>query len=123
MTMHLPDGSTLQLGSATASYQIEGATSEDGRGPSIWDTFAARPGATRDGRDGSVACDSYHRYPEDLDLVAGLGAGSWYRFSIAWPRIVPAGTGAVEPFVYLPDGPACAARAIGYLRGLGARRA
>lgn len=96
MTSHLPDGSTLQLGAATAAYQIEGASTEDGRGPSIWDTYAARPGATKDGRDGSVACDSYHRYAEDLDLVAGLGPGSWYRFSIAWPRIIPAGTGAVE---------------------------
>ncbi|WP_028644785.1 GH1 family beta-glucosidase [Nocardioides sp. URHA0020] len=95
MTTHLPDGSTLAFGAATAAYQIEGAHTEDGRGPSIWDTFALKPGATRDGRDGSVACDSYHRYEEDLDLVAGLNAG-WYRFSIAWPRIIPAGTGAVE---------------------------
>lgn len=95
MTQHLPDGRTLEYGVASAAYQIEGASTEDGRGPSIWDTFAARPGATRDGRDGSVACDSYHRYAEDLDLVAGLGA-RWYRFSIAWPRIVPGGTGAVE---------------------------
>lgn len=95
MTQHLPDGSRLSYGVATAAYQIEGATTEDGRGTSIWDTFAAVPGATRDGRDGSVACDSYHRYAEDLDLVAGSGAG-WYRFSVAWPRIVPAGTGQVE---------------------------
>ncbi|MBB3042061.1 GH1 family beta-glucosidase [Nocardioides soli] len=96
MTQHLPAGPTLAFGAATAAYQIEGAAREDGRGTSIWDTFAARPGAIRDGRDGSVACDSYHRFEEDLDLVAGLGAG-WYRFSVAWPRIVPAGTGAVEP--------------------------
>jgi beta-glucosidase len=95
MTTHLPDGSTLAFGAATAAYQIEGAHIEDGRGPSIWDTFAAKPGATRDGRDGSVACDSYHRFEEDLDLVAGLNAG-WYRFSVAWSRIIPAGTGAVE---------------------------
>jgi beta-glucosidase len=95
MTTHLPDGSTLAFGAATAAYQIEGANTEDGRGPSIWDTFAAKPGATRDGRDGSVACDSYHRFEEDLDLVAGLNAG-WYRFSVAWSRIIPAGTGAVE---------------------------
>jgi beta-glucosidase len=95
MTTHLPDGSTLAFGAATAAYQIEGAHTEDGRGPSIWDTFAAKPGATRDGRDGSVACDSYHRFEEDLDLVAGLNAG-WYRFSVAWSRIIPAGTGAVE---------------------------
>jgi beta-glucosidase len=95
MTSHLPDGSTLAYGVATASYQIEGATTEDGRGPSIWDTFSARPGAVRDGKDGSVACDSYHRWEEDADLIAGLGVG-WYRFSIAWPRIVPGGTGRVE---------------------------
>jgi len=95
MTQHLPHGSTLAFGVATAAYQIEGAHTEDGRGPSIWDTFAAKPGATRDGRDGSVACDSYHRFEEDLDLVAGLNAG-WYRFSVAWPRIIPTGTGAVE---------------------------
>lgn len=93
---HLPDGSTLAFGAATASYQIEGAATEDGRGPSIWDTFAARPGTTRDGRDGAVACDSYHRYAEDLDLVAGLGRDAWYRFSVAWPRILPEGTGRVE---------------------------
>jgi beta-glucosidase len=96
MTLHLPDGETLAFGAATAAYQIEGATTEDGRGVSVWDTFAATPGATRDGKDGSVACDSYHRYPEDAALVADLGA-QWYRFSVAWPRIVPAGTGAVEP--------------------------
>ncbi|CAI9416783.1 Beta-glucosidase [Nocardioides sp. T2.26MG-1] len=95
MSLHLPDGSTLAYGAATASYQIEGASTEDGRGVSIWDTFAARPGAIRDGSDGSVACDSYHRYEEDADLLAGLGVG-WYRFSIAWPRIVPEGTGRVE---------------------------
>ena len=95
MSMHLPDGPTLAYGVATAAYQIEGATAEDGRGVSVWDTFSQVPGATRDGLDGSVACDSYHRYEEDLDLVRDLGVG-WYRFSLAWPRIVPAGTGRVE---------------------------
>jgi beta-glucosidase len=95
MTLNLPDGPTLAFGAATASYQIEGATTEDGRGVSIWDTFAATPGATRDGKDGSIACDSYHRYAEDVALVADLGVG-WYRFSVAWPRIIPTGTGAVE---------------------------
>jgi len=92
----LPDGTTMAWGTATASYQIEGATTKHGRGTSIWDTFAARPGAVRDGRDGSVACDSYHRVEEDLDLVEGLGVG-WYRFSLAWPRIVPEGVGRIEP--------------------------
>lgn len=95
MTLHLPHGPAMAFGAATASYQIEGATTEDGRGVSIWDTFSARAGATRDGKDGSVACDSYHRYAEDADLLADLGVG-WYRFSVAWPRIVPGGTGAVE---------------------------
>ncbi|MCB8955095.1 MAG: beta-glucosidase [Nocardioides sp.] len=95
MTQHLPAGPSLAYGVATAAYQIEGATSEDGRGASIWDTFAARPGATRDGRDGTVACESYHRFTEDLDLVRDLGVG-WYRFSIAWPRVLPEGTGRIE---------------------------
>ncbi len=95
MPSNLPNGTTLAYGVATAAYQIEGAVAEDGRGTSIWDTFAARPGTVRDGRDGSVACDSYHRYEEDLDLVAGTGVG-WYRFSIAWPRIVPEGVGRIE---------------------------
>jgi beta-glucosidase len=96
VTTHLPDDTTLAYGVATAAYQIEGATSEDGRGPSIWDTFTARPGTVVDGSDGSVACDSYHRYEEDVALIRGLGAG-WYRFSISWPRILPEGTGRVEP--------------------------
>ena len=96
MTSHLPDPSRLAWGVATAAYQVEGATTEDGRGPSIWDTFAARPGAVVDGSDGAVACDSYHRVEEDVDLVAGLGV-DYYRFSIAWPRVQPGGTGPVEP--------------------------
>ena len=91
----LPGPERLELGTATASYQGEGASTEDGRGPSIWDTFTARPGAIRDGSDGSVACDSYHRYTEDADLVADAGL-DWYRFSVAWPRIVPEGRGRVE---------------------------
>ena len=96
MRNHLPDGASMEFGTATASYQIEGATGEDGRGPSIWDTFTQQPGAVRDGSDGAVACDSYHRADEDVALVADLGV-AWYRFSIAWPRIVPTGTGRVEP--------------------------
>ena len=91
----LPGPERLELGTATASYQVEGASTEDGRGPSIWDTFTARPGTIRDGSDGSVACDSYHRYTEDADLVAGAGL-DWYRFSVAWPRILPEGRGRVE---------------------------
>ena len=73
-------------GCATSSYQIEGAGSEDGRVESIWDRFAATPGKVRDGSNGSVACDHYHRWPEDLDIARDMGLGA-YRFSIAWPRI------------------------------------
>jgi beta-glucosidase len=96
MTAHLPDPTRLAWGVATAAYQVEGATTEDGRGVSIWDTFATRPGAVVDGSDGSVACDSYHRVDEDADLIAGLGVDH-YRFSIAWPRVQPTGSGAIEP--------------------------
>jgi beta-glucosidase len=93
---HLPDGSRLVYGTATASYQVEGSTTADGRGPSIWDTFAARPGTIKDGSDGTVACASYERLDEDLELLAGLGV-AYYRFSVAWPRVQPTGSGAVEP--------------------------
>ncbi|WP_458042561.1 MULTISPECIES: GH1 family beta-glucosidase [Bacteria] len=86
-----PDGFTF--GSATASYQVEGAFDEDGRGPSIWDTFSKTPGAVWNGDTGDVACDHYHRVESDLDLMQDLGLGA-YRFSIAWPRIQPTGTGA-----------------------------
>ncbi|MFC6082083.1 GH1 family beta-glucosidase [Sphaerisporangium aureirubrum] len=80
-------------GTATASYQIEGAVTAGGRGPSVWDTFAHEPGRVRDGHTGDVACDHYHRWQEDVELMDGLGVGS-YRFSIAWPRIQPDGVGA-----------------------------
>jgi beta-glucosidase len=83
-----PDGFTW--GVASASYQIEGAVSEDGRLPSIWDTFSHTPGKVDGGDTGDVACDHYHRWPQDLDLVAGLGIPS-YRFSVAWPRVLPDG--------------------------------
>jgi beta-glucosidase len=82
-------------GVATSGYQIEGATHVDGRGPSIWDTFASVPGAVAGGDTGEVACDHFHRLDEDLDLLAWLGVDR-YRFSIAWPRVQPDGTG-VEP--------------------------
>ncbi len=81
------------IGSATASYQIEGAVREDGRGPSIWDTFSHTPGATLNGDTGDVADDHYHRWESDLDLMADLGLHA-YRFSIAWPRIQAEGRGA-----------------------------
>ncbi|UWZ40277.1 beta-glucosidase [Dactylosporangium roseum] len=79
-------------GAATASYQIEGAAAEDGRTPSIWDTFSRTPGKTLGGDTGDVACDHYHRYREDVALMADLGLQS-YRFSIAWPRVQPGGSG------------------------------
>jgi beta-glucosidase len=82
----------FRWGSSTSSYQIEGAAREDGRGESIWDRFCALPGNIRDGSNGDVACDHYHRWPEDLDLACSLGSNA-YRFSIAWPRIFPQGRG------------------------------
>ncbi|MDP9134348.1 MAG: GH1 family beta-glucosidase [Actinomycetota bacterium] len=91
--MSFPDG--FQWGVATASYQIEGAVSEDGRAPSIWDTFAHTPGAVRDGDTGDVANDHYHRWREDVELIAGLGV-DLYRFSLAWPRLQPSGRGALN---------------------------
>jgi len=83
-------------GTATASYQVEGAGHEGGRGECIWDTFSRKPGAVYAGESGEVACDQYHRYAEDVAIMAELGFDS-YRFSIAWPRIIPAGTGKVNP--------------------------
>jgi beta-glucosidase len=82
-------------GVATSSYQIEGATAEGGRGRSIWDTFAATPGRVVDGDNGDVAVEHYHRYAQDADLMAGLGVDA-YRFSIAWPRVQPTGSGPVN---------------------------
>ena len=88
-----PDG--FVWGSATAAYQIEGAVDADGRGPSIWDTFSHQPGRIVDGTDGDVACDHYHRWRDDVALMADIGLAS-YRFSVAWPRIVPDGSGEVN---------------------------
>jgi beta-glucosidase len=82
-------------GTATAAYQIEGAAHQDGRSDSIWDTFCATPGKVRNGDDGSTACDFYHRYPEDIALMAELGLDA-FRFSIAWPRVLPDGRGRVN---------------------------
>jgi beta-glucosidase len=83
-------------GSATAAYQVEGAATEDGRGPSIWDTFSHTPGKTIDNATGDVADDHYHRYKEDIALMKALGVKT-YRFSIAWPRVFPQGAGAPNP--------------------------
>ncbi|MCK8680827.1 GH1 family beta-glucosidase [Streptomyces lichenis] len=82
-------------GTATSAYQIEGAVAEDGRAPSIWDTFSHTPGTIDGGDHGDTACDHYHRWPEDIALMRRLGTGA-YRFSIAWPRIVPGGDGPVN---------------------------
>ncbi len=83
-------------GTATASYQVEGAANEDGRGVSIWDTFSRTPGKVLHGHTGDVACDQYHRFQEDIELMKGLGLEA-YRFSIAWPRIFPEGRGKQNP--------------------------
>src|SRR5438105_11440419 len=82
-------------GVATASYQIEGAANLDGRGPSVWDTFSKTPGKVKNGDSGDVACDHYHRYKDDIKLMQDLGVKA-YRFSIAWPRVIPDGDGAVN---------------------------
>jgi beta-glucosidase len=88
--MAFPDGYTW--GAATSAYQVEGSLTVDGRGPSVWDTFAARSGTIRDGSNGEPAADQYRRYAEDIALMSTLGLGA-YRFSIAWPRIQPTGSG------------------------------
>lgn len=85
-------GSDFLWGVSTASYQIEGSTTADGRGKSIWDSFCEEPGRVKNGDSGEFACDSYKRWPEDVDLLRELGVGA-YRFSIAWPRIQPTGSG------------------------------
>jgi beta-glucosidase len=82
-------------GAAVSAYQIEGAVAEDGRGESIWDRFSATPGKVVNADSGAVACDSYHRYRDDVRLMQELGLGA-YRFSISWPRIVPEGRGRVN---------------------------
>jgi len=91
---HFPKG--FIWGTATASYQIEGAIHADGRGESIWDRFAATPGKIITGEIGEPACDSYHLYKEDIALMTDMHLNG-YRFSIAWPRIIPDGSGQVQP--------------------------
>jgi beta-glucosidase len=89
----LPPG--FHIGVSTASYQIEGAVAEDGRGASIWDTFSHTPGRIKGGDTGDIACDHYHRYRDDVALMAELGVDA-YRFSVAWPRIQPEGSGPAD---------------------------
>jgi beta-glucosidase len=85
---------TFVWGVASSAFQIEGASTADGKGPSIWDEFCGLPGAIADRSDGRIACDHYNRLESDLDLIAALGVGA-YRFSISWPRIQPTGSGEV----------------------------
>ncbi|MCT2584231.1 GH1 family beta-glucosidase [Actinophytocola gossypii] len=82
----------FRWGVATSAYQIEGATGEDGRGQSIWDTYCRVPGMVEGGENGDVACDHYHRMPADVELIRSLGVDT-YRFSVAWPRVQPGGRG------------------------------
>ncbi|GII75267.1 beta-glucosidase [Sphaerisporangium rufum] len=91
--LRFPDG--FVWGAATAAYQVEGAAAQDGRGPSIWDAFSHTPGNVANGDTGDVACDHYHRYADDVRLMAGLGLRA-YRFSVSWPRVMPAGRGPVN---------------------------
>ncbi|SEP45396.1 Glycosyl hydrolase family 1 [Rhodospirillales bacterium URHD0017] len=82
-------------GVSTSSYQIEGAANTDGRGGSIWDVYSKVPGHVMNGDTGDVACDHYHRYAEDIALMREVGVGA-YRFSVAWPRVLPTGRGEVN---------------------------
>ncbi|QDM29734.1 family 1 glycosylhydrolase [Tardiphaga sp. vice304] len=93
-TRSFPNG--FVWGTATSAYQIEGAATEDGRGRSVWDTYAHIPGKIRGGAHGDRASDHFHRYKEDVALMKALGTTA-YRFSIAWPRVFPDGTGAANP--------------------------
>ncbi len=88
-------GENFIWGAATASYQIEGAWNVDGKSPSVWDAFSAGGGKIKDGSDGKTACDFYHRYPQDVKLAAEIGLDA-FRFSLAWTRILPDGTGKVN---------------------------
>lgn len=95
MTNKLQFPPAFVWGAATAAYQIEGAWNEEGRGESIWDRFSHTPGKTRNGDTGDVACDHYHRWAEDIKLMQEVGVQA-YRFSVAWPRILPQGRGEVN---------------------------
>jgi beta-glucosidase len=91
--LSFPPGFTW--GAATAAYQIEGAAHVDGRGQSVWDTFSHTPGRVRGGDTGDIACDSYHRFREDVALLKSFGLNA-YRFSVSWPRVQPGGSGAAN---------------------------
>ena len=91
-------------GAATASYQIEGAWNEDGKGESVWDRFSHTPGKIKTGDTGDIACDHYHRYQSDVELMKELKLRA-YRFSISWPRILPLGKGPVmkRGLIFIPS--------------------
>ena len=91
--MRFPEG--FYWGAATAAYQIEGAAAEAGRSASVWDDFCSQPKATFQGQTGEVACDHYHRYPEDVSAMHAMGLNA-YRFSISWPRVLPEGVDNVN---------------------------
>ena len=95
MTKRAKFPADFSWGTATASYQVEGAWKEDGKGESIWDRFSHEPGRIMNGDTGDVACDQYHRFKEDIALMKDLGLRG-YRFSIAWPRVFPEGKGKVN---------------------------
>jgi beta-galactosidase len=95
MVKHISVPKDFLWGASTSAYQIEGAAAEDGRGPGIWDVHCRLPGRTSNGDTGDVACDHYHRWPEDLALLKRLGVGA-YRFSVSWPRVLPRGRGAAN---------------------------
>ena len=95
MTADLLFPAGFQWGASSSAYQIEGAVREGGREESIWDVFCQRPGTIADGSSGEFACDGYHRTRDDIAIMKDLGLTS-YRFSIAWPRIIPTGRGAVN---------------------------
>ena len=92
MNLHMPFPDDFVWGVATSAFQIEGASCEDGKGQSIWDSFCKLPGAIADQGNGIIACDHYHRWESDLDLIADLGVDA-YRFSVSWPRVRPSGSG------------------------------
>lgn len=93
MIRRFPDG--FLWGAATSSYQIEGGVAADGRSESVWDRFCRIPGRVLNGDTGDVACDHYHRWREDIRLMEWMGLSA-YRFSVAWPRVVPEGKGRVN---------------------------
>ena len=88
-------GKEFVWGAATSAYQIEGAFDKDGKGVSIWDNFSNTPGNVMNNENGNMACDHYHRYEEDINLLAELGVKA-YRFSISWTRILPSGKGEIN---------------------------